>query len=119
MNRKISSALAPKLSRAPRPYSLPQEVVDDPSLSTGEKRSILSEWASDASAVEEYPTLRWLSGTNFPVTFSSIADARERLDRLAAEKEENMSFPYGEALDRVVVMADFARRKIARGDDGR
>lgn len=118
MNRKFPSALAPKISQEPRSFSLPQEVVDDPSLCKSEKRSILSEWASDVSAIEGYPALRWLSGTNFPVTFRAIMDARERLDRLAMETEENISLSYDDELDRVVI-ADFTRRKIAQGDDGR
>ena len=118
MNRKFASALAPKISQTPRSFSLPQEVIDDPSLGMSERRSILSEWASDVSAIEGYPTLRWLSGTNFPVTFSSIVDAREKLDRLAAEKESRLSPSPNDALDRVVI-AEFARRKIAQGDDGR
>lgn len=91
-----------------RTFALPFEVVEDPSLSLAEKRSILAEWASDLSAVESWPTLRWLRGTTFPVTFSSIVDAREKLDERVAcgslEESEN------EQLGRVVV-ANFARSR--------
>ena len=65
-------------------FTLPLEVVEDPSLSVAEKRVILAEWESDFSAVKSWPTLRRLRGTTFPVTFSSIVDARQRLDELIA-----------------------------------
>jgi hypothetical protein len=63
-------------------FSLPDELVDDPSFSIVEKCEILAEWASDRSAVESYPSLRWLPGTSFPVTFSSVMDARRKLDKV-------------------------------------
>ncbi|MGD8528693.1 MAG: hypothetical protein PVH06_08460, partial [Methyloceanibacter sp.] len=52
-------------------FTFPHEVVDDPSLGISQKRAILSEWASDACAVESFPVLRLLPGTRLPVTFSS------------------------------------------------
>jgi len=79
-------------------------VVEDPSLSIAERRVILSEWASDASAVESFPTLRLLPGTSFPVTFACVMDARDQLDRKIAESFEH------NPLHRLVV-ADFARRR--------
>jgi len=93
-----------------RHFSFPHEVADDPSLSLSEKRAILSEWASDACAVESFPTLRWLPGTTFPVTFSAVMDAREWLDRRAqkTEAKSNAKAP------RTVVVADFARRRETR-----
>ena len=51
-----------------RSFSFPHELVNDPSLSYGEKQTILSEWASDACAVDSFPLLRRLPGTPFPVT---------------------------------------------------
>ena len=93
-------------------FTLPFEVVDDPSLSVPEKRAILAEWASDLSAVKSWPTLRRLRGTTFPVTFSSIVDARQRLDELVArgslEERED------EQVGRVIV-ADFARSRRNHG----
>ncbi len=66
---------------APRhSFSIPYEVIDDPSLNRSEKRAILAEWASDACAVESFPALRRLPGANFPVTLSSIMDALSLLD---------------------------------------
>jgi hypothetical protein len=86
-----------------RPFSFPHEVVEDPSLSAAQKREILSEWASDACAVESFPTLRLLPGTSFPVTFSAIMDAREQLDRQS----------YAGPDDRMgqLIAVDFARRE--------
>jgi len=50
-------------------------------MSADEKRAVLAAWASDEHAVESFPTLRHLSGTPLPVTFSSIMEARLQLDR--------------------------------------
>lgn len=61
-------------------FQYPHQVVSDQSLSLDEKRATLAAWASDAHAVESFPTLRHLPGTPFPVTLSSIMDARLRLD---------------------------------------
>ena len=36
-------------------FAHPQDVLDDPDLTTQEKRAILSAWASDACAVESVP----------------------------------------------------------------
>jgi hypothetical protein len=66
-----------------RSYCYPHQVVSDPTLTLAEQRSILAAWASDANAVESMPALRHLPGTPFPVTFSSIMDARLQLDALA------------------------------------
>jgi|SRR5579871_2803698 len=91
-----------------RPFSFPHELIDDPSFSVSEKRAILSEWASDLCAVESMPTLRLLPGTNFPVTFSAIMDARQRLEERLIERAQRGS--RSEKLGRLVV-ADFARKK--------
>jgi hypothetical protein len=87
-------------------YTFPHEVVEDPSLGTDQKRAILSEWASDASAVESFPTLRHLPGTPFPVTLSSIMDARLHLDRSVVYLSETDE----EALPPCEVI-DFAKRR--------
>ncbi|MEI9988628.1 MAG: hypothetical protein WDM86_01200 [Rhizomicrobium sp.] len=76
-------AIVPK-----RHFAFPQEVTDDPSLSTEEKRAILCEWASDACAVPSFPTLRMLPGTTFPVTFSAVMDALAELDRQTFLQDE-------------------------------
>jgi hypothetical protein len=63
-------------------FSYPHQLVRDPDIGLDQKRAILAAWASDEHAVESFPTLRHLPGTPFPVTFSSIMDARAELDRI-------------------------------------
>jgi hypothetical protein len=62
----------------------PFDVLKDPELDLGEKRAILSSWASDACAVEDQPTLRWFVGTEAPVPLAEVLQALARLDRLEA-----------------------------------
>ncbi|MGR4863902.1 hypothetical protein [Caulobacter sp. LARHSG274] len=79
--------LGPVLEKLLRPavgFRHPREVLKDPLLDTAQKRAILSSWASDASAVEDHPTLRWLLGTEAPVPVDEILDALWRLDGQAA-----------------------------------
>ena len=65
-------------------FSHPRDVLKDPHLDLPDKRAILSSWASDASAVQDEPHLRWLLGTAEPVPFEDIRDALARLDRWEA-----------------------------------
>lgn len=60
----------------------PLEVVKDADLDAAAKREILAAWASDASAVEDRPTQRWLLGTHAPVPLSEVLAALRRLDAL-------------------------------------
>jgi len=72
------------LARGVRPavgFSSPDDVVKDPHLPLTEKRAILSSWASDASAVQDEPRLRWLLGTPEPVAYEDVRDALMRLER--------------------------------------
>jgi len=62
-------------------FARPRDVLKDPLLGPAEKRAILSSWASDASAVKDEPTLRWLLGTAEPVPLAEIREALQRLDR--------------------------------------
>ena len=62
-------------------FTHPRDVLKDPLLDTAEKRAVLSSWASDASAVRDEPTLRWLWGTAEPVPLADVREALERLDR--------------------------------------
>ena len=75
------------------PIHYPHQVVSDPDIAPEEKRAILSAWASDAHAVESLPALRHLPGTPFPVTFSSIMDARRQLDRLVGANDDDPPLP--------------------------
>jgi hypothetical protein len=61
----------------------PLEVVKDAELDTGAKREILAAWASDASAVEDRPTQRWLLGTHAPVPLTEVLAALKRLDAMS------------------------------------
>ena len=65
-------------------FAHPREVLKDPLLDAAEKRAVLSSWASDASAVQDEPTLRWLLGTPEPVPLAEIREALDRLDRQEA-----------------------------------
>jgi hypothetical protein len=77
--------LSPALERLIRPavgFSHPLDVLKDAWIDNAEKRQILSSWASDASAVEDRPTLRWLLGTEAPVPLVDVLEALRRLDRI-------------------------------------
>ena len=65
-------------------FRTPMEVVNDPDLTTQEKRAILASWASDACAVEAAPDLRQPT-SSVPVRFDDIMDALKRLDGEAAD----------------------------------
>lgn len=76
--------LAAALERWLRPavgFAHPRDVLKDPLLDEMDKRAVLSSWASDASAVQDQPTLRWLLGTPEPVPLVEIREALARLDR--------------------------------------
>ena len=76
--------LGPALERCLRPavgFSHPRDVLKDPDLDRHEKRAVLASWASDASAVQDQPTLRWLLGTPEPVPLAEVREALARLDR--------------------------------------
>jgi hypothetical protein len=75
--------VAEALERWLRPaigFSHPRDVLKDPGLDAAEKQAVLSSWASDASAVEGEPTLRWLFGTQAPVPLAEVREALARLD---------------------------------------
>jgi hypothetical protein len=77
--------LAAALERWLRPavgFQHPRDVLKDPDLDLDGKRAVLSSWASDASAVQDQPTLRWLLGTPEPVPLADIREALARLDAL-------------------------------------
>src|ERR1700752_2786441 len=63
-------------------FRTPMEVVNDPDMTTQEKRAILASWASDACAVEAAPDLR-VAPRGASVRFDDIMDALRTLDRQA------------------------------------
>lgn len=80
-------SLRTAIARGVRPavgFQDPDDVVKDPHLSICEKREILSSWASDASAVQDEPRLRWLLGTVEPVPLTEVLAALRRLDAMEA-----------------------------------
>lgn len=62
-------------------FQHPRDVLKDPDLDLAGKRAVLASWASDASAVQDQPTLRWLLGTPEPVPLADVREALARLDR--------------------------------------
>jgi hypothetical protein len=75
------------LERGVRPavgFSHPHDVLKDPHLTAADKREILCSWASDASAVQDEPRLRWLLGTVEPVPLAEVQEALARLERTTA-----------------------------------
>ena len=72
------------LERCLRPavgFSHPRDVLKDPDLPPDQKRAVLASWASDASAVQDEPSLRWLLGTPEPAPLDDVLAALQRLDR--------------------------------------
>ena len=80
-------SLRTALERGVRPavgFQNPDDVVKDPHLTLHDKREILASWASDASAVQDEPRLRWLLGTVEPVPLEEVRAALKRLDLMEA-----------------------------------
>jgi hypothetical protein len=82
-NQGLRAAVARGL-RVAVGFNHPRDVLKDPELPLTEKRAILSSWASDASAVQDEPGLRWLLGTPEPVPFDDVLETLQRVDRLEA-----------------------------------
>ena len=86
-NARAPYSLRTALERGVRPavgFQNPDDVVKDPHLTLHDKREILSSWASDASAVQDEPQLRWLLGTVEPVRLDDVRAALQRLDAIEA-----------------------------------
>ena len=92
-------------------YARPSQVLEDPDLTTSEKRAILASWASDACAVEAAPELREPSPGN-PVKFDEIMDALRSLDKAAPMRPD-----YGKLLTRVQRVKELCWKN--RGELGR
>lgn len=78
-------SLRTALERGVRPavgFQNPDDVMKDPHLTLHDKREILCSWASDASAVQDEPHMRWLLGTVEPVPLDDVLDALKRLDAM-------------------------------------
>jgi hypothetical protein len=62
-----------------RAFRAPMDVVQDPDLTTNEKRAILASWASDACAIEDAHDVRQPPGAPL-VRFDDVLDALKKLD---------------------------------------
>ena len=75
--------LEPEIGRLLQPtrfFRHPRDVTRDATLTTVEKRAILSSWASDACAAELMPALRQMPGSGCIVRFDDVIDALRELD---------------------------------------
>src|SRR6202171_5303993 len=70
--------------RLRRTAHMPQS-VRDATLTTAEKRAILSSWASDACAIESMPALRQIPASGRVVKFDEVIDALQELDGNAGD----------------------------------
>jgi hypothetical protein len=61
-------------------HDSPDGVLNDPELSTDEKRMILSSWASDLYVVESHPALREIPGIPHRLRLDDILAALKQLD---------------------------------------
>jgi hypothetical protein len=66
-------------------YMHPSDLMNDPKLTTAEKRAVLASWISDARAVENAPALRQLD-SGAVVEVDAIRQALVLLDKSAAER---------------------------------
>src|SRR4051794_6937505 len=74
-------------------FNHPRDVLDDPDMTTHEKRAILAAWASDACALEAVPALRRSPPGKPPVAVDEIFDALRDLDRLACMRRASAPAP--------------------------
>ena len=74
-----------RLIQPARRFRHPRDVVRDATLTTAEKRAILSSWASDACAIESMPALRQIPASGRVVKFDEVIDALQELDGKAGD----------------------------------
>jgi hypothetical protein len=74
-----------RLIQPARHFRHPRDVVRDATLTTAEKRAILSSWASDACAIESMPALRQIPASGRVVKFDEVIDALQELDGQAGD----------------------------------
>jgi len=61
-------------------FEHPKDVLHHTSLTSAEKRAILASWASDATAIASFPSMRSPAGLKKPVSIDEILEARCDLD---------------------------------------
>ena len=88
MSASAAEPLGAELERLLQParyFRHPSDVVGDATLTTAEKRAILSSWASDACAIESMPALRQIPASGRVVKFDEVIDALQELDGKAGD----------------------------------
>ena len=83
VSASAAEPLEPEIGRLLQPtrfFRHPRDVTQDATLTTAEKRAILSSWASDACVVESMPALRQTPGSGCIVRFDDVIDALRELD---------------------------------------
>jgi hypothetical protein len=83
---------APTQSPAAAIYTHPDDVANDPKLTTAEKRAVLASWISDARAVENAPALRRLD-SGAVVEVDAILRVLVSLDELAPDPRRDRKWP--------------------------
>lgn len=94
------------LGHVPEVFGNPDDVLDNPSLTTQEKRAVLASWASDANAVPHLPALRQLPDGSI-VKLDDILRALKALDGV-----EDASRPQPRGLT-LLWQKPFGRRALA------
>jgi len=72
-------------------FQSPSDVLEDPDLTTNEKRAILASWASDACAIEAMPEVREVPNGS-RVKFDDVMDALRWLDGEVADTPKYRKF---------------------------
>jgi hypothetical protein len=80
MNRVDRLQSEPSQFRPDTHHTSVDAVLEDPKLSTDEKRAILSTWASDMYAMESSPGMRKIPGHAKPIPIGWLLKALRRLD---------------------------------------
>jgi hypothetical protein len=83
VSASAAEPLEPEVGRLLQPtrfFRHPRDVTQDATLTTVEKRAILSSWASDACAVESMPALRQMPDSGCIVRFDDVIEALRELD---------------------------------------
>jgi hypothetical protein len=74
-------------------FSHPADVLKDPTLTNGQKRTILSAWASDAWAIPSAPAWRKPPGARRAVAIDDILSALGRLDEPPSPRPGGATMP--------------------------
>ena len=85
MSHDFVGSYGMNISPPVRTFRHPMDVVNEPTLTIGEKRALLASWASDRCAVEAAPSLRRIPGSWQIVHIDEILEALRELDEQAGD----------------------------------